>query len=149
MINLTGMKLSILFLSLSLLLSVSSCKKSGANKEDNGQTQITTLEVAYVASESVYGMKYTFKAQFSSIGQVTEFGIVYKPWINDKANKTPTIGDSESSKLPFTGTPATGVVLTGEITLRYADFNDANYRAYAITASGEVVYGTILYIGFS
>ncbi|MBL7735584.1 MAG: hypothetical protein JNL51_08995 [Chitinophagaceae bacterium] len=144
------MRLSILFLSFFLLLGASSCKKnSGNDEQDNGNTQIATLEAAYAASESVYGMKYTFKVQFSNIGKVTEFGVVYKPWIRDKANKTPTIGDAESSKLPFTGTPSTGVVLTGEITLRYADFNDANYRAYAITSSGEVVYGTILYISFA
>lgn len=144
------MKVSVLFLSLSLLLSIGSCKKSSSeDKQDNGQTQITTLEPSYVASEAVYGLKYTFKVQFTGIGNVKEFGVVYKPWISEKSNKTPTIGDTESSKVPFTGTPSVGVVLTGEITLRYADFNDANYRAYAITASGEVVYGTALYISFT
>jgi len=126
-----------------------SCKKSKAADSDDGETQIVTLDVDYVAARDVYGEKYTFKVRFDAIGDITEYGIVYKPWIGEKTNKTPEVGDAESLRLPFTASPVVGAVETEDITLRFADFNDANYRAYAITKSGKIIYGEILYISFA
>ncbi len=125
-----------------------SCKKNKGG--DGGDTAVQTLEVEYTASEDVYGNKYTFRIKFTSIGDVTEYGVVYMPWISDKADKTPKVNEPGSFKVPFGSSPSSaGTIETGQITLRYADFNDANYRAYAITDDGEVVYGEILYIVFS
>lgn len=143
------MRKLIFFSTFFIMLALSfSCKKDkGSN---SGDTTVQTLEVEYTPSTDVYGNKYTFRMKFTSIGDVTEYGVVYIPWISDKSDKTPKVNGSGSFKVPFGASPSpAGTIETGQITLRYADFNDANYRAYAITDDGEIVYGEILYISFT
>jgi len=138
-------------LAVALLMTFSfSCKKDKGDSDD-GETKITTIEVSYVnATTGVYGLKYTFKLKFEALGDVSEYGILYKAWIGDTDKKIPTIEDPETSKLPFGASPsALGTIESRDLTLRYADFNDANYRAYAVTESGQVVYGEVLYITFA
>jgi hypothetical protein len=138
-------------LALALVTTFSfSCKKEKAEPEDDGTTRVTTLEVDHTPADGIYGEKYTFKLRFEEVGNITEYGIVYKPWIGDETQKNPVLNEEGTFKIPFGEEPqAPGTVETKEFTMRYADFNDANYRAYAVTANGNVIYGDILYITFT
>jgi hypothetical protein len=144
------MKFSLL-LTLAFVTTFSfSCKKEKAEREDDGTTRITTLEVDHTPADGIYGEKYTFKVRFEEIGNIVEYGVVYKPWIGDETQKNPVLNEQGTFKIPFDGAPGSpGTIQTKEFTMRYADFNDANYRAYAVTASGQVIYGEILYISFT
>jgi hypothetical protein len=140
-----------IFFALALISVLSfSCKKDNGSSDDEGSTKITTLEVAHQPADGVYGEEYTFKLQFEELGEVTEYGIIYKVWIGDETQKEPLLSDAGTQKLPFGASPSpVGTTETKQITLRYADFNDANYRAYAVTPSGKIIYGEILYISFT
>ena len=144
------MKASLLLSFLFLATLNFSCKKSKSG-DDPGVTRITTLELQYaVPSFSFSGLTYTFRVRFEELGEIEEFGILYVPWIADKTQKTPTWGDPETRSAPFPISPsAAGTIETSSVTLLYSDFNNANYRAYAIKSDGSVVYGEVMYFSIA
>lgn len=131
-------------LSIGFIFSVS-CKKSKGIVDD-GETAVSTKALVFARSESIYGGDYTFALQFEGIGEVKEYGIVYKAWIKDTDNKIPMVGTAGSTKIIFGEKPGSqGVAITKKVSITFTNFNDANYRAYAILKSGEMVYGESMY----
>lgn len=137
--------------SLAVVLMQVSCKKDKGNAEPSGPTRVITLELEYESATGMSGgLQYTFRLTFESLGNVKEYGIVYVPWIGEKSEKTPTYDGATSVLFPFSekAGPA-GVIQQQKHTFRFSDFNDVNYRAYAVLNDGTIVYGEILHIGFS
>jgi len=123
-----------------------SCKKDKTAAEESGDTVVTTLALEYAPTSAVYGFEYTFKLQFEKRGgDIKEYGIVYKGWVSTKTEKTPIVGGTDCYTIVFgTSSPtAAGVVQSKKKTIGFLEFNDANYRAYAILNDGTVVYGEI------
>ena len=135
-------------------LSLVSCKKDKAERAapSDNTTEVKTLELTSVPSSAVYGRDYTFKLRFDKLKKedVSEYGIAYSPWINRSGDKTCLIGGSGTFTFKFGATPKdAGTVETITKTISYSDFNDANYRAYAILKNGTIVYGEIMHIVFA
>lgn len=136
---------------LATMMVLASCRKDrDKNGGPSGPTSISTLELEYKATPGISGMDYTFRVKFDQIGEVAEYGIVFVPWIADKADKVPTIGGSTSVPVKFSEKAGpVGTVHKHEQSFRFSYFNDANYRAYAVLKDGTVVYGETLHIGFT
>jgi len=140
------MKSPFFLLTVYLLLLVSGCQK---DKSDDSDTGVTTLELQYNPSTVVYGNDYLFRVQVNTSEPVAEYGIVYVAWIENQQDPTPKVNGPGSVKIIFPGQPDSGEIETFQKTIAFADFNDANYRAYAILEDGSVVYGEVRYIVFS
>lgn len=123
------------------------CKKEKADEPDNKPAEISTLEIDAPRSADVYGSDITFKIKFAGIGKndkaVDEYGILFKSWIADLADKIPISGTG--SIILFHDAPVAGVVIEKEVTLTFEQFNDANYRAFARLKDGTYVYGEVMY----
>ncbi len=144
------MKTRVFSTMLAMMMVLASCKKDRDKGEPSGPTSITTLELEYKATPGISGMDYTFRVKFDQIGEVAEYGIVFVPFIRDKADKVPTFGGFTSVPVKFTEKAGpVGTVHKQEQSFRFSYFNDANYRAYAVLKDGTVVYGETLHIGFS
>lgn len=139
------MKANVLFIVfLFTLSSMLACKKDGLSTAE--ATEITTLETEYIAVSGITDVDYAFNLRFEKASGIKEYGIVFIPWINEKSETTPTVDSEHAILIPFEDTPATaGVVITKKMTFYFFDFNNANYRAYAILKNGTVVYGETLY----
>ena len=140
------MKSPFFLLTVYLLLLVSGCQKDKSDDSDSG---VTTLELEYTPSTVVYGNDYNFRVQVNTSQEVVEYGIVYVAWIDDHPDPTPKIGAANSTRIIFPGQPDNGEIESYQKTIAFADFNDANYRAYAILDDGSVIYGEVRYIVFS
>lgn len=138
-------------LGLLLLLFVSllvACKKEKAGKEAEAkEAKITTIALASTVSTSVYGSEITFKVKFEGLGTgnkaVDQYGIFFIESIATQSDKIPAFGNS--AIILIHDTPVTGVVIEKNVTLTYAQFNDANYRAFARLKDGAYVLGEVLY----
>lgn len=146
-LNAESMKRLFLFFAAALLLLSLSCKKKSGGGDG---TVIETVELSSTPNSNSFGRDYTFKVRFTQLGDVVEFGVVYKSWVSDETDKTPQLDDADSKKIPF-GASATesGKIYGFDKTLSYSEFNDASYRAYAVLGNGHIVYGEVLYISFA
>lgn len=140
------MQTHLFLLTFSMIMLVSGCQKDKTDESDGG---ITTLELQYEPSAAVYGNDYTFRVKLKSASGVVEYGIVYLAWKDNYQDPTPKLNATGSEKIVFPGPPQSGTTQTFQKTLAYVDFNDANYRAYAILDDGSIIYGEIRYIVFS
>ncbi|MBX3257444.1 MAG: hypothetical protein KF862_25185 [Chitinophagaceae bacterium] len=136
-------------LAMSLLVA---CKKEKNNEPAGSkETKISTIELASAVSATVYGSEITFKVKFDELAgedkAVDQYGILFIAWISSVSDKTPVNGNS--AIILFNGAPAKGTVIEKKETLTYAQFNDANYRAFARLKDGTYIYGEVKYFGKS
>ncbi|HRP56790.1 hypothetical protein [Agriterribacter sp.] len=138
-----------IILTLALLVNLlPACKKDKAGEgPDSKEAKVSTVELSYTPSTSVYGSDLVFKIKFEDIGKgekaITEYGIMYTAWITNLSDKTPSNGTGTA--ILFRDTPAAEKVIEKAVTLSFQQFNDANYRAFARLKDGTYVYGEVKY----